>query len=135
MAILTALLAPQLLRYVEQSREAKDATTMDEVTRACYLALTANGITGNGICWYTSEGELIYVNQQLAKDIALTLGGTAKKDPNTAYWKIEGLPLLISKKCMTSTSSTSYPVPLGRQVINFTQRKDATGVVVDTIVE
>jgi len=39
MAILTALLAPQLLRYVERSRIARDEQNIDEIYRAIMLSL------------------------------------------------------------------------------------------------
>ena len=39
MAILTALLAPQLLRYVENSRVARDEQNIDEIYRAIMLSL------------------------------------------------------------------------------------------------
>jgi len=40
MVVLTALLAPQVLRYVEQSRIARDEQNIDEIYRVIQLALT-----------------------------------------------------------------------------------------------
>lgn len=44
MAVLTAVLAPQLLRYVERSRVAKDEQAIDEVYRAVQLTLANEAV-------------------------------------------------------------------------------------------
>ena len=121
MAILTALLAPQLLRYVEQSREAKDATTMDEMLRACNLVMISEveTVTGTGILWYTSDGKIVNVNEKLAKALSSILGGTCR--PNGSWWIVEGLTPLTSKKCTTNKDPLDSRVPVGGQSFYFTK--------------
>ena len=98
MAILTALLAPQLLRYVEQSRAAKDAVTMDEFARAVQLALTEEKVYGeitkDITLTYSKDGSISGFDgsgSHLQSEITKTLGG------------ITGLPKLVSAK-YTATS-------------------------------
>ena len=81
MAVLTAILAPQLLRYVEQSREARDLTTIDEVHRAIQISLASEAVYAevtSGETVTLSGGGVITVagNAPLADDLYRTLGGT-----------------------------------------------------------
>ena len=118
---LTAIMAPQLLRYVEQSREAKDATTMDEMLKACRLALiTVDGsVSGSGLLWYTSDGNIHNVSENLANSLADLLGGTWRR--NGTWWIVEGLPSLTSKKYTTNTYPADSRVPVGGQAFYFTK--------------
>ena len=98
MAILTALLAPQLLRYVEQSRAAKDAVTMDEVHRAVQLALTDEKVYGevtNGqtITYTAATGDITGAGTLLAPELTRTLGRL-------------GGPALVSTKYTATTTQT-----------------------------
>ena len=119
MVVLTSLLAPQLLRYVERSREAKDAQIMAEVQRAFNLALVtvAGNISGSGNLWYTKEGQIINVNQDLAKAISAILGGSCRA--NGTYWMVDGLAPLTSKKYTTNTCPADTRVPVGGQAFRF----------------
>ena len=81
MVILTALLAPQLLRYVEQSRYAKDAVAVDEVVRAVELALTnedayAQVGTSGFTVTYSKDGGLTVpaAQDKVAVELEKTLG-------------------------------------------------------------
>ena len=100
MVILTALLAPQLLRYVEQSRAAKDGVTIDEVKRAVELALTDETVykslaaTGNSVT-YANTGTITVTGSTanaLADELFKTLGGTH----TAAAATISGLPAFVS---------------------------------------
>ena len=133
MAILTALIAPQLLRYVEQSRVAKDANTLDEAHRAFQLALIADGVTGNGRLWYTSDGRIANVNHNLANEIGQILGYPIRRTSGTLS-EVYGLPPLSSKLYSTNPSSDSRS-PTGAQVFLYTQIKNAAGIVVDCSVK
>jgi len=89
MAILTALLAPQLLRYVEQSRQSKDAANMDELYRATQLALTDEKVyaavsNGQKIV-YGATGGITFdpANTTLSDELAKTLG-TLSSTPSLA---------------------------------------------------
>ena len=44
MAVLVAVLTPQLLKYVERSRLAKDNTNLDEIERSITIALTDEAV-------------------------------------------------------------------------------------------
>ena len=92
MVVLTALLAPQLLRYVEKAREAKDAYTMDEVVKACNLALASGKVSiSQSFIWYTPAGELRNMGPTLCDEMIKILGGTRSGNV------ITGLKPLVSK--------------------------------------
>ena len=126
MAVLTAILAPQLLRYVERSRAAKDATTLDEVQRAASIALadeatyvavagaTADA-SGNIVITLTYTGSTGVIAATggnpagvtaLCAEMARTLGGTA-----TATG-ITGLPTLVSRARLAAPGTVAFTVTL-----------------------
>ena len=98
MAVLTALLAPQLLRYVEQSREARDRTVIDEVLRASNLTLLTPGVTASGLMTYKANGTLEYLNPTLGPDLAALLGGTYYPNTSGSNGSLRGLPPLTSRR-------------------------------------
>ena len=92
MAVLTAILAPQLLRYVEQSRVARDLTTIDEVHRAIQISLADEKVytaTGTGHTVTLAPDGLITAtgNSALADDLHRTLGGTHTAGQDTLTLK------------------------------------------------
>jgi prepilin-type N-terminal cleavage/methylation domain len=106
MAVLTALIAPQLLRYVEQARVAKDAAAIEEMEKAIELAMVdetvfssiINGSSRVASIRYFANGKIeINANtaQYLATDIHATLGGTLSRVSNFLF-EINGLPPLSS---------------------------------------
>ena len=97
MAILTAVLTPQLLRYVEQSRQAKDRTIIDEVLKASYLTVITPGVTASGDMTYSANGTLGLLNPTLGPDLNKLLGGTWEPNYNGTNGRITGLPPLTSK--------------------------------------
>ena len=126
MAILTTVLAPQLLRYVEKAREAKDRTVMDEVVRAIPLALVAEGLSPSGRLWYTADGRICNVSLPLVEELAKILGGTYAKDGS--YYTLSGMPPLSSKLYKTNPSSDSRAAA-GSQVFLFTQIKKGAAII------
>ena len=54
MAVLIAILAPQFIKYVEQSRISADKTTIDEMVRAVNAELATDGSVGNPVLKDTS---------------------------------------------------------------------------------
>lgn len=98
MAVLTATLAPQLLRYVERSRFAKDNANIDEMERAVALAITDETIynylkqAGGWSVWvyWTREGKVEFglhtpeSDAALAKVIAEHFGMVDKLYPNAS---------------------------------------------------
>ena len=103
MAILTALLAPQLLRYVEQSRVAKDAVSLDEVYRAVQLAYTTEAVSTATTATTTvtygtgTPGALTVspANTTLEGELARTLG------------PIAALPALVSGRYTAAAASAN----------------------------
>ena len=102
MAVLVAILAPQLLKYVERSREAKDRTVTDEIDRAITIALAdettylATDLSADFDITVENNGTVLEVdvggataNTALAKEIAAILGVTTTSDtftiPGTSY--------------------------------------------------
>lgn len=82
MAVMTSVLAPALLQYVERSRAQKDDSAMGEVTNAIMLALSDQEIydevlcyacTGNVSCYVDSEASISDANKVQIK--AATNGG------------------------------------------------------------
>ena len=96
MAILTALLAPQLLRYVEQSRQSKDAANMDELYRATQLALTDEKVyaaVSNGQeIKYAANGTISFnpANTTLSDELVKTIGSLAAPSLASTLYKGTG---------------------------------------------
>ena len=75
MAVLTAILAPQLLRYVERSREARDRQNIQAVYEAFQIAITEETTSINpGIIYYRPSGELQGMGETLRNEFVLTFG-------------------------------------------------------------
>ena len=82
MAVLTAVLAPSLLAYVERSRAQKDDSAMAEVTNAIMLALADQNVYDEVLCYTCSNNFSCYIddegvagktsdaNKVLTKDVA-----------------------------------------------------------------
>jgi len=93
MAILTALLAPQLLRYVEQSRQARDRANVDTVYHAFQIACTSESVT-------ITPGNIVYQNDGRLTGIGPTLGAQIEQLFGYKYETgnvVRGLPPLTSK--------------------------------------
>ena len=60
MAVLTAVLAPSLLAYVERSRAQKDDSAMGEVTNAIMLALADQDVYDEVLCYTCSNNYSCY---------------------------------------------------------------------------
>ena len=95
MVILTALLAPQLLRYVEQSREAKDAVTMDELVRAVELSLTDETVYAA-----ITKAETVTITNtgSPAKGVVACGVDAVKTELTKTLGTLTELPALVSKK-------------------------------------
>ena len=116
MAILTALLAPQLLRYVEQSRQAKDAANMDELYRAVQLALTdeevyANISDGQKIVYGASGGvSFDPANATLNTELSKTLGNLANA-PSLASTLYKNSSRTVTITISGGVATVSYTHP------------------------
>jgi len=116
MAVLTAILTPQLIKYVERAREAKDRTNIESVYRAFQLAvLEPVSVSGGGIndkdpskgapITYYAAGYLHNIGTTLRDQLAEIYGpqGKVKPDevalrPSTNVSQYYFLPPLTSKK-------------------------------------
>lgn len=87
LVILTGLLAPNILRYVEKSREAKDMQTLDTVYEAVQIALTEENLTLPPESPFTVSSDIIKdgTDGTLYKELYKTLGSQSLE--------------LVSKKC------------------------------------
>lgn len=65
MAVMTSVLAPSLLGYVEQSRMAKDDSAMGEVTNAIKLALADQDVYDECLIYNVKENVSCYVDSNL----------------------------------------------------------------------
>ena len=128
MAILTALLAPQLLRYVEQARIAKDEAIIDEVLRASNLALLNTGTYASGGMTYSANGTLGTLNPTLAPELHRLLGGSHTPS-TTSNTSITGLPPLSSAFYRSAKVTFNFVITThdGRTVPNG-------GIMVDCVV-
>ena len=62
MAIMTAVLAPSLLSYVERSRAQKDDSAMSEVVNSIMLALADQNVYDEVLCYTASDNKSCYVD-------------------------------------------------------------------------
>ena len=80
MAVLVGVLAPQFLRYVEQSRVQKDESSMGEVNNAVKIACANEKIfsaipdTGTEVTFGGSDGEPVCAVDELQDELAITVG-------------------------------------------------------------
>ncbi|GHV33547.1 hypothetical protein FACS18949_07770 [Clostridia bacterium] len=130
MVVLIAILAPQFLKYVEQSRQAADQTAADELYRTVTASIAEEGIvndlgaqaSGTSIVLSSSGGNLniaitLGTNgsggsaEVLGKQIAGILGGTYASNTVT----ISGKPLKSTKY---NASGVTYTVLLTSRDLN-----------------
>ena len=115
MAILTSLLAPQLLRYVEQSRTAKDLTSIDEVYRAIQISLADEtvfkSVASDDVYTLKDNGTALVLTapadrETLLDDLQKTLGGTTGTTTLT-------LPLgFVSNTYKASTAKVEFTLTI-----------------------
>ena len=84
MAILTALLAPQFLKYVERSRVARDISNIALAERSIQVALADEDVykdvaiaSGDVTVTYAADGTLTSTDAELLTELRATLGVTA----------------------------------------------------------
>ena len=94
MAVMTSVLAPSLLGYVEQSRMAKDNSAMGEVTNAIKLALADQdvydeclkyNVSKNYSCYADSSITAFDADQAIEDKNRQTTPGTPEKDDDWHY--------------------------------------------------
>ena len=80
MAVMTSVLAPSLLGYVEQSRMAKDDSAMGEVNNAIKLALADQNVYDECLIYNVTSNWSCYVDG----DITTNVDGNKVEDKNVA---------------------------------------------------
>jgi len=96
MAVLTAILAPQFLKYVERSREARDKANIEMVYKAFQIALVDGATISDGSIFYYADGYLQSIGNGLGPRLAETFG--LEYPSGGPSNRLAGLPPLVSKK-------------------------------------
>ena len=110
MVVLTSLLAPQVLRYVEQSRIARDEQNIDEIYRVIQLALT-DETAYNAVMKACSSGGTYWLyirNSQEITTRGMVVQGTGSAGTATPKDVIELYSAICS--CMAGTKIESNAV-------------------------
>ena len=139
MAILTALLAPQFLKYVERAREARDRANIMAVYQAFQIAVTdplvtVSGETGGTVyaqhpsggapITYYADGRLQSIGTTLENAFAEIYGEQGRYKPGTTTdaGSVYYVPPLVSKKYSGNiifrfSYSESYPTRVAKGYI------------------
>ena len=96
MAVLVGVLAPQFIKYVEQSRRSRDITTAQEIREAVLADIADNSITGSGTLNPTS-GHPSTINET-----PLGAGSVAKSSSFTAHYDA------VSGTCYVTLGTGNY---------------------------
>ena len=71
MAIMTAILVPQMMKHVEASRVQKDETLLDDIRNAANIVLSSGGVydevVSNEAIIYIKEGEKVTANNSIVQ--------------------------------------------------------------------
>ena len=116
MAVLTAIMAPQFLKYVERSRIARDATNISTVVRAVQTSLADEATykdvaltTGNFTVTYNPDGTIAVAssgnNSTMAKELANVLGAS---DPGTGAIVTTKSPLVSQEYKFGATITVAF---------------------------
>lgn len=86
MAVMTSVLAPALLQYVERSRAQKDDSAMGEVTNAIMLALSDQDIYDEVLCYACTGNVSCYVDSKdsIKDDNKVTVKAATNSGGNNA---------------------------------------------------
>ena len=83
MAIMTAVLAPSLLSYVERSRAQKDTSAMSEVVNSIMLALADQNVYDEVLCYTAADNKSCYVDSLATYDASHSSYSPTKKNGDT----------------------------------------------------
>ncbi len=123
MAVLMAVLAPQLIKYVEKSRIQSDESAAAEILNVVKIALTDEtiytNIVDNETVTWTGPAGTIAVNitnanaqAALTKEITDTLGSTTQTIKSNLH-KNEVYTITIDITDGVATAKGTWPVPAG----------------------
>ena len=137
MAVMTSVLAPALLQYVERSRAQKDDSAMGEVTNAIMLALSDQDIydevlfyacTNNNSCYVDVEkptGEKVVIKGKADAPEVYEYDDDSRRNDEVEYWaagKMRGVTITFYPAKDTNASQFT----LSEGAINaFVRPKDA----------
>jgi len=119
MAVLTAILAPQLLRYVERSREARDRQNIQAVYEAFQLAIIEEGVTiSEGSIYYNADGKIASIGPTLKAQFKLIFGEAGDRAPtnpdNKEYW----VEPLVSRKYRQTVNRPKFTFKWNNKAIS-----------------
>jgi type IV pilus assembly protein PilA len=96
MAVLVGVLAPQFIKYVEQSRRSRDIQTAQEIREAVLADIADNSITGSGTL------NPVASNPSTINETPLGAGSVAKSQSFTAHYDA------VSGTCYVTLGSSNY---------------------------
>jgi prepilin-type N-terminal cleavage/methylation domain-containing protein len=128
MAVLTAVLAPSLLAYVERTRAQKDDSAMGEVTNAIMLALADQDVYDEVLCYTCDNNYSCYIDDEGAEaktsDANKVLTKDVADDDNDATLVDEGDHFLYNDNERLQDEKAYVPAGLMRGVtITFRPHK------------
>jgi type IV pilus assembly protein PilA len=120
MAILVGVLAPQFVKYVEQSRQSGDLQTVDEVKTAIetYVAdyglsggcsVEAKGKSGGGITYTTpASGSPASIGSNDLSSYGIAAGATPQKSEITLKWDYTDFKWTLTTSAANSKGTLYY---------------------------
>lgn len=107
MAVLTSVLAPSLLGYVEKSRMQKDDSAMGEVTNAIKLALADQNVYDECLTYNVTNNYSCYVdsNTAIQTDANKTYDKIRKADKSDADWHYNDTTRLLDEEAYTPSGN------------------------------
>ena len=138
MAVLTAILAPQFLKYVERSREARDRANLNAVFKVFEVACVDYGaggntgtlqINGGGSATYAATGRLGSMNPTLMARVTEAFGGEPIPSTNNDFYQ---MPPLVSQKFKNGVVFRFKNLDINGKVTTMTNGNNG-GMVIITV--
>ena len=105
LGVLVGITVPNLLGYIERSKEAKDIANLTAVERAFMVAVTDSSVTiSEGTIHYQPDGTLRGIGETLTNQMAKIFGPSGRTNGTGAGYKVTAL---VSKKYRDRASANS----------------------------
>ena len=139
MAVLTAILAPQFLKYVEKSREARDRANLNAVFKVFEVACVDYGaggntgtlqINGSGGATYFVDGRLGEMNPTLMVRVTEAFGGEPIPSTNNDFYQ---MPPLVSQKFKNGVVFRFKNLDINGKVTHMNGGGNKGGMVIITV--
>jgi prepilin-type N-terminal cleavage/methylation domain-containing protein len=132
MAVLTAVLAPTLLQYVERSRAQKDDSAMGEVTNAFMLALSDQDVYDELLNYNLSNNKSCYADSDHDDASDAFLGEDARAKNEEIYTLVGTMRgVTVTFEPSVSANKSTYTIAAGK--VNREAASDAAKGTVGTI--